>query len=69
MAAQGVKLMERLKNTHGDKDTLRHQLGAVVGSKFGAGHCLVVPLDSVESKCICTYTIGDITHEKTLNYG
>ena len=45
MAAQGVKLMERLKNTHGDKDTLRHQLGAVVGSKFGAGHCLVVPLD------------------------
>ena len=47
MAAQGIKLMERLKNTHGDKDTLRHQLGAVVGSKFGAGHCLVVPLDSV----------------------
>ena len=47
MAAQGVKLMERLKNTHGDKDTLRHQLGAVVGSKYRAGHPLVVPLDSV----------------------
>ena len=47
MAAQGIKLMERLKDTHGNKDTLRHQLGAVVGSKYGAGHPLVVPLDSV----------------------
>ena len=36
MAAQGIKLMERLKDTHGDKDTLRHQQGAVVGS---AGSC------------------------------
>ena len=47
MAAQGVKLMEWLKNTHGDEDTLRHQLGAVVGSKYGADNPLVVPLDSV----------------------
>ena len=46
MAAQGIKLMERLKETHGDKDTLRHQLGAVVGSKYKAGHPLVIPLDS-----------------------
>ena len=47
MAAQGVKLMKRLKDTHGDKNTLRHQLGAVVGSKYGADNPLVVPLDSV----------------------
>ena len=47
MAAQGVKLMEQLKDTHGDEDTLRHQLGAVVGSEYEAGHPLVVPLDSV----------------------
>ena len=47
MAAQGVKLMEQLKDTHGDEDTLRHQLGAVVGSEYGTGHPLVVPLDSV----------------------
>ena len=46
MAAQGIKLMERLKETHGDEDALHHQV-AVVGSKYGAGHPLVVPLDSV----------------------
>ena len=45
MAAQGIKLMERLKETHGDKDTLHHQV--VVASEYGAGHPLVVPLDSV----------------------
>ena len=46
MAAQVIKLMERLKETHGDEDTLHHKV-AVVGSKYGAGHPLVVPLDNV----------------------
>ena len=46
MAAQGIKLMERLKDTHGDKDTLNHQV-AVFGSKYETGHPLDVPLDHV----------------------
>ena len=45
MAAQGIKLMKRLKDTHGDEDTLHHQVA--VSSAYGAGHPLVVPLDSV----------------------
>ena len=45
MAAQGIKLMERLKETHGDKDTLHYQV--VVASEYGAEYPLVVPLDSV----------------------
>ena len=45
MAAQGVKLMERLNNTHGDKRVLEHRLA--IGSSYKTDSSKRVPLDEL----------------------
>ena len=45
MAAQGVKLMKRLNNTHGDKHVLEHRLA--IGSSYKTDSSMRVPFDEL----------------------